>query len=218
MMISNKKAIRVMVVDDHAVVRSGLGAFLIAYDDLDFVGEAESGQQAIQLCEQLHPDVILMDIKMPGMDGVETTRRIQERYPQTKIIALTSFKDQESVHNALKAGAIGYLLKNASAEDLAEGIRAAHAGQVTLAPEATQALVQVARNLYDEDKPGQDLTKREMQVLALLVAGKSNPEIAETLVVSLSTVKYHVSGVLSKLGVKSRTEAVAIAVQHNLVT
>lgn len=216
--MTNKKAIRVFVVDDHAVVRSGLGAFLIAYDDLDFVGEADSGEKAIRMSAQLQPDVILMDIMMPGMDGVEATRLIQNQNPQIKIIALTSFKDQESVHNALKAGAIGYLLKNASAEELAQAIRAAHAGQATLAPEATQALVQVARSLKDDTQLKQNLTPREKEVLALIVAGKSNPEIAEELVVSLSTVKYHVSGILGKLNVKSRAEAVAVAVQHNLVT
>jgi NarL family two-component system response regulator LiaR len=215
--MTDHKAIRVLVVDDHAVVRSGLSAFLIAYDDLDFVGEADSGEKAIQMCDQLHPDVILMDIKMPGMDGIEASQQIQAEHPQIKIIALTSFKDQESVKNAIRAGAIGYLLKNASAEELAQAIRAAHAGKATLAPEATQALVQVARRMHKDVKPGHDLTPREKEVLALMVAGKNNPEIAEALVVSLSTVKYHVSGILSKLGAKGRTEAVAIAVQHNLV-
>lgn len=216
--MTDQYAIRVFVVDDHAVVRSGLGAFLIAYDDLDFVGEADGGEKAINLCGQLHPDVVLMDIKMPGMDGVEATQRIRELYPEIKIIALTSFKDQESVHAALKAGAIGYLLKNASAEELADAIRAAYAGQATLAPEATQVLVQVARSMHDEIQPGYDFTPREQDVLALMVAGKSNPEIAEELVVSLSTVKFHVSGVLRKLDVKSRTEAVAIAIQNDLVS
>ncbi len=215
--MTDQNPIRVFVVDDHAVVRSGLGAFLIAYDDLDFVGEANGGEKAIILCGQLLPDVVLMDIKMPGMNGVEATQRIRELYPQIKIIALTSFKDQESVHAALKAGAIGYLLKNASAEKLAEAIRAAHAGQATLAPEATQALVQVARTMHDETQPGVEFTPREKDVLALMVAGKSNPEIAEDLVVSLSTVKFHVSGILRKLDVKSRTEAVAFALQNDLV-
>lgn len=212
-----QNVIRVFVVDDHAVVRSGLGAFLIAYDDLDFIGEADGGEKAINLCGQLLPDVVLMDIKMPGMDGVEATRRIRELYPQIKIIALTSFKDQESVHAALKAGAIGYLLKNASAEELAEALRAAHAGQATLAPEATQALVQVTRTMHENAPPGYGFTPREKEVLALMVAGKSNPEIADELVVSLSTIKFHVSGILRKLDVKSRTEAVAKAVQNGLV-
>lgn len=216
-MMDPDKSIRVFVVDDHAVVRSGLGAFLMAYDDLDFVGEADGGADAILGCEKLRPDVVLMDIRMPAMDGVTATRKIRERFPEIKILALTSFKDQESVQQALKAGAIGYLLKNASAEELAEAIRAAHAGQATLAPEATQALVQVTRADTYETSVGQDLTQREKEVLTLMVAGHNNPEIADTLVISLSTVKYHVSGILGKLGAKSRTEAVAIAVQQDLV-
>jgi len=196
------------------VVRSGLGAFLLAYDDLEFVGEADSGEKAITACEKLQPDVVMMDMKMPGMGGVRATQEICQRFPQIRVIALTSFKDQESVHSALRAGATGYLLKNAAAEELVRAIRAAHMGQTTLAPEATQALVQGERSSADELY---DLTPREKEVLALIVQGQSNPEIAESLVVSISTVKFHVSAILSKLGAKSRTEVVAIAMQNNLV-
>ena len=207
--------IRVMLVDDHAVVRSGLSAFLLAFDDLELVAEAGSGEEAVRLCERLGPDVVLMDLVMPGMDGAAASRAIRERCPQIQIIALTSFKEKELVQGALEAGAIGYLLKNVTADELADAIRAAHAGRPTLAPEAAQALIQATR---EPPSPGYDLTERERQVLALMVEGLSNPEIAERLMVSRSTIKFHVSSILSKLGVAGRTEAVALAVQHHLVT
>jgi NarL family two-component system response regulator LiaR len=211
------KPIRVMIVDDHALVRSGLGAFLLIYDDLEFVAEAENGEEAIERCEQLQPDVVMMDMVMPGMDGATAARIIRERWPQIQVIALTSFKDQEWVEKALQAGVVGYLLKNVSADKLAEAIRAAHAGQATLAPEATQALVQAARAAHDGPTPGHDLTPREREVLALLVKGQTNSRIAEQLYISPATAAAHVSSILSKLGVSNRSEAVALAFRHKLV-
>jgi NarL family two-component system response regulator LiaR len=213
--MSESKPIRVMLVDDHAVVRSGLGAFLIAFDDLELVAEASGGEEAVRLCEEARPAVVLMDLVMPGMDGAAATKAIREKCPHIQVIALTSFKEEKLVEGALQAGAIGYLLKNVSADELADAIRAAHAGRPTLAPEATQALIRSARR---PQSPGHDLTERELEVLALMVEGLSNPDIAERLVVSRSTAKFHVSNVLSKLGVASRTEAVSLALKHNLVT
>jgi len=207
--------IRVLLVDDHAVVRSGLGALLLAFDDLELAGEAGSGEEAVRLCRQLQPDVVLMDLMMPLMDGAEATRIIKEQCPQIQVIALTSFKEKDLVQRALAAGAIGYLLKNVTADELAQAIRAAYAGQSTLAPEAAQALVQT---VGQAPKPGGDLTPREREVLALMVEGLHNPGIAKRLVVSRSTVKFHVSNILSKLRASSRAEAVALAVQHNLTT
>jgi two-component system, NarL family, response regulator LiaR len=208
------KPIRVMIVDDHTVVRSGLGAVLAVSDDMSLVGEAGDGEEAIQLCELVQPDVILMDLLMPKMDGIAATKAIHERWPKVRIIALTSFKEREYVEGVLKVGATSYLLKNVSADELVSAIRRAVAGLPSLSPEAAQVLIQ---RVNEPAQPGSDLTDRERDILALMVEGKSNGEIAERLFVSQSTVKFHVSNILSKLGVSGRTEAVAIAVKHHLV-
>jgi len=212
--MSTDTTIRVMIVDDHKVVRSGLSAFLDAYDDLELVASADSGEMALALCRQHHLDVVLMDLVMPRMNGAEATEALLNACPDTKVIALTSFKEQDLVQGALKAGAIGYLLKDVDSDDLAEAIRQAHVGKPTLAPEAAQVLIQASRQPY---KPGIDLTERENEVLGLLVEGLTNPEIAVRLYVSKSTVKFHVSSILNKLQVSSRTEAVAKALQEGLV-
>ena len=211
--MKDETKIRVMIVDDHAVVRSGLGAFLSVVPDFELVGEAESGDLAVVRCGHLRPDVILMDLMMPGTDGVTATRLIREQFPETQVIALTSFQEDELVQNAMKAGAIGYLMKNVSAQELAAAIRAARSGKMTLSPEAAQALVH-ATQLSSETEL---LTEREMEVLKLMVDGLNNAEIAERLVVSLSTVKYHISNILTKLGVENRVAAVTTAMQKKLV-
>ena len=208
--------IRVVIVDDHAMLRRGLRFFLSSFEDLELVGEASSGKEALTLCAQVEPDVVLMDMVMAEMDGADTTRIIREKYPGVQVIALTSFQEEDLVERALQAGAIGYLLKNVGAKELAQAIREAHAGRSTLAPEATEALIRATRERAD--RPGFDLTKREQEVLALMVQGLSNAEIAERMVISVATVKFHVRGILSKLGVTSRTEAIALAWQHNLVS
>lgn len=205
--------IRIMLVDDHAVVRSGLSAFLSVYPDLDLVGEAENGEQAVVRAGLLQPDVILMDLMMPVMDGVAATAAIKKQYPGIQVLALTSFQEDELVQNSLKAGAVGYLMKNVTARELSAAIRAAKDGKITLSPEAAQALVHATQHAQETDT----LTEREREVLKLMVEGLNNAEIAERLVVSLSTVKYHISNILMKLGVDNRVAAVTMAIQKKLV-
>lgn len=206
--------IRVMLVDDHMMVRRGLATFLKIFDDLQLVGEAGSGEAAIQFCEEVQPDVILMDMVMPDMDGAVTTRVIRQRFPQVQVIALISFKTADLVRNALEAGAIGYLLKDVSADELVRAIRAAHAGRATLSPKVAQALVEAA----NQPPPKLNLTARELDVLALMVEGLNNTQIAAKLTVRPSTIKSHVSNILSKLAVASRTEAVTLALRCHFLS
>lgn len=206
--------IRVMIVDDHLMVRDGLKVFLSTYDDLEVVAEADDGGQAVQLCPQVRPDVVLMDMLMPNMDGPTATTLIRASYPDIQVIALTSFAEEDLVQQALQSGAIGYLLKDVRADKLADAIRAAHQGQSTIDAAAAQVLVQSARQ---PPQLGQDLTAREREVLALLVNGMTNKEIAEKLTLSMGTVRLHVSNILSKLGASNRTEAATLALQHKLI-
>jgi len=208
------RATRVIVVDDHPMVRSGLKAMISCFQDIEHVGEASTGNEAVRLCETARPDVVLMDLVMPGLDGAGATARIRARWPQIEILALTSFTDDDIIAAALRAGAIGCIMKTAAADDLAEAIRATADGRPVLAPEAAQALIHAVSAPIDTIEP---LTPRERQVLALIAEGMSNGEIAERLVVSLSTVKTHVSSILTKLGACSRTEAAMRAVREGLL-
>jgi NarL family two-component system response regulator LiaR len=211
----NEHPIRVIIVDDHAIVRSGLANFLRAFDDLIMVGETGSGTDALRLCADLNPDVVMMDLVMPGMNGIEATRAIHAYYPHLPVLILSSFGDEDMIESALQAGAIGYLLKNASIHDMVRAIRAAYADQSTLSPEVTQTLVRARARTPDQVI---ELKDRELEVLELLVKGLTNPQIAEHLSLSISTIKFYVSCILEKLNVDTRTEAVAWALQHGMVS
>ncbi len=206
--------IRVLIVDDHPMVRDGLRDFILAYDWLEAVGEAQNGVEAVDFCASHEVDVILMDMVMPLMDGSEATRRILAQGRPVKIIVITSFHEQDLVQRALRAGATSYLLKNVSADELSKAIRAAYGGYSTLAPEATKALIQA-----DRQRPiiGFDLTDTERKILSLLVKGQSNVEISNQVSMSMATVKYHLTNIFTKLGAKNRVEAATIALEHNLI-
>ncbi len=212
--MAEDKRIRVLIVDDHAMVRSGLRNFILAYQWMEVVGEAADGAEAVAFCTAHQVDIVLMDMVMPEMGGSEATRRIMALGKPIKIIVLTSFHEQDDVEQALKAGATSYLLKNVTAEELAQAIRNAQAGRPTLSPEVTEALITSTRQKINL---GYDLTGREKEVLGLLVKGQSNSEIAARLSISMATTKYHVTNIFSKLGAKSRVEAVTIALEHKLV-
>lgn len=205
--------IRVMIVDDHMMVRDGLKVFLSINDDLEIIAEAADGAQALALCAQRQPDVILMDIVMPNMDGPTATRRIHAEFPGVRVIALTSFADATLVQRAVGAGAIGYLFKDVHADELAQAIRHAQRGCSTVTGGAAEMLL---RSAAGQPALGHNLTPREREVLALLVAGKTNQEIADHLTISFGTARLHVSNILAKLGAGNRTEAALLAVQHRM--
>lgn len=212
--MNDSAPIKVMIVDDHAMVRTGLATFLEISDGMVLVGEAINGEEAIRLCEQERPDVILMDLFMPDMDGVAATRAIRSQFPETQVIVITSFQEGDMVQDAIQAGAISYLLKNVSMDELVNAIRAAHQGKATMAQEAIQALVQQTSH---PQEIGHDLTPREMEILELLVEGLNNPEISKKLHISIGTTRTHVSNIFSKLGVTNRAEAITLALRNNLV-
>ncbi len=206
--------ITVMVVDDHPIVRDGLKNMLMAFDDLVLVGEAGNGNEALACAKRTRPDVVLMDLYMPMMDGIEAARLLLDYDSSMKIIMLTSLAEDEPVREALEAGAVGYLLKNMAIDDMAEAIRTVHAGKPALSAEATSALI---RAKTAPSKLGHDLSPRELEVLALMVEGKSNEEIAGELVISTATARHHVSACLQKLGAANRAQAAVLAVKHHLV-
>jgi NarL family two-component system response regulator LiaR len=212
---SEPRPTRVLIVDDHGVVREGLRAYLELESDIQVVGEAKDGLEAVRRAAELQPDVVLMDLVMPNMDGVDATSRIKEQQPATHIIILTSFLDDERVVPAIRAGATSYLLKDVAAADLARAIRGARAGQAQLHPEVARRLMQQVTSPRKPDA-GAQLTDREREVLRLLADGRSNKEIARTLVVSERTVKGHVSNILGKLGLQDRTQAALFAVRNGL--
>jgi DNA-binding NarL/FixJ family response regulator len=206
-------AIRILIADDHSVVRQGLRMFLSLDDELEVVGEAADGAEAVRLAHELKPDIVLMDVLMPVMDGITATNEIRQQLPDTEVIALTSVLEDASVVGAIKAGAIGYLLKDTQSDELRRMIKAAAAGQVQLSPQAAARLV---REVRAPDSP-EALTERETDVLRLIAQGKANKEIAAALTIGEKTVKTHVSNILMKLGVQSRTQAALYAAQIGLV-
>ena len=212
--MSETVKIRVLIVDDHDMVRQGLIVLLENFDDFEVVGDVGDGQAALDLCYRDAPDVVLMDMVMPGLNSIDAIRTLRERHPQTQVIALTSFNEEATIQNALRAGALSYLMKNISVDELATAVRKAHRGQSTLAPEAAQVLISATTR---PPSVGHDLTEREREVLELMVEGLNNREIADRLIISNSTVKNHVSNIFSKLGTSSRTQAVALAVENKLV-
>jgi NarL family two-component system response regulator LiaR len=213
--MNKNKTIEVIIVDDHPIVRHGIKTVLMTFDDISVLGEAGNGTEVVALCENTEPDVVLMDIVMPGMNGVEATHALIQRFPQIKIIILTSFPDQDMVKETIEAGAVGFLLKDSPKEIVGDAIRSAYAGSTILAPEATDALIQAQTR---PPELGHDLSARELEVLSLVVEGLSNDEIAERIVVSPSTARKHVSACISKLGATNRAQAAALAVRNEIVT
>jgi two-component system, NarL family, response regulator LiaR len=212
---------RVVVVDDHHAMRMGITAALLATDDIELVGEAADGQEALRVCEEVRPDVVIMDLKLPVLDGISAIRELHQRDPAIRVLALTSFPDDSWVEKALHAGATGYLLKNVELDELIASIRATHQGRMTLSPETTQALIRSvasgASNRNGHSALPNNLTVREREVLSLLADGLRNQQIAERLTISTATVKYHLQHLYSKLWAKTRTELVIKAMQQRMV-
>lgn len=211
----DREPIRVMLVDDHMMVRYGLRTFLSLHDDIEIVAEANDGQEAYDLCSQVQPNVILMDILMPGKDGPTATEQIGLDFPDVKVIALTSFVNPDLIQRAIQAGAISYLLKDVRPERLAQAIRDACLGNGMIDAPAAQALVVAS---MQPPVPAFDLTPREMEILTLMVGGATNKKISERLTISPGTTRFHISNILSKMGVSNRTEAAILALQHDLIT
>jgi DNA-binding NarL/FixJ family response regulator len=208
--------IRVLLVDDHAVVRRGLLGFFELLDDIEVVGEAEDGRQAVELVAEREPDVVLMDLLMPVMDGIAATAEIKAAYPDVEVVALTSFIEEERVTAALEAGATGYLLKDADADDVAIAVRRAHAGEVHLDPQVARLLANRIRTRREDATPHEPLTEREREVLSLVAKGQSNKEIAAELDITERTARTHVSNILGKLDLASRTQAALWAIEHRV--
>ncbi|NNU97582.1 response regulator [Anoxybacillus sp. EFIL] len=206
--------IKVLLVDDHEMVRLGVSAYLSAQPDMEVVGEAESGEKGVELALQLRPDIILMDLVMEPMDGIEATKQIISAWPDAKIMIVTSFLDDDKVYPAIEAGAVSYMLKTSKASEIANAIRATFHGQSVFEPEVTGKMI---NNVRKQSLPHEQLTSREMEVLLFIAQGKTNQEIAEELFISLKTVKVHVSNILAKLDVQDRTQAVIYAFKHGLV-
>lgn len=209
--------IRVLIADDHHVVRRGLVFFLKTQKDIEIVGEAKNGEEAVELAKKLQPDIVLMDLVMPVMDGIEATREIKKSVPNVEILMLTSFSDQEHVIPAIEAGAAGYQLKDIEPDELVEAIRRTVRGEKTLHPKATTHLFQRFTQKDTKEDPFSVLTNREKEVLQEIAKGKSNKEIAASLFITEKTVKSHVSHILAKLNVADRTQAALFAVKHGLV-
>ncbi|MDM5201507.1 response regulator transcription factor [Fictibacillus enclensis] len=208
--------IKVLFADDHEMVRIGVSSYLSGQQDLTVVGEAENGKKAVELALELRPDVILMDLVMNEMDGIEATKKIIEQWPEAKIIIVTSFLDDEKVYPAIEAGAASYMLKTSKASEIADAVRNTYYGQSVLEPEVTGKMMNRMRQ-RNQQQPHEELTSRELEVLFLMTEGKSNQEIADALFIAQKTVKVHVSNILSKLDVQDRTQAVIYAFKHNLV-
>ncbi|OUM84326.1 MAG: DNA-binding response regulator [Bacillus thermozeamaize] len=212
-----KTPIKVLLVDDHEMVRIGLAAVLGTEEDIELVGEASSGEEGIRIVEKYKPDVVLMDLVMEGMDGIEATRRILAIHPACKVIVLTSYLDDEKIYPVIEAGAFSYLLKTSRATEISQAIRAAMNDQPVLESQVASKIMNRFRQEKQENLPHQNLTEREMDVLRLIAAGKSNQEVADELFISVKTVKYHVTNLLAKLGVEDRTQAAIYAYKHGLV-